>query len=158
MKEVRLVDVPGHSRIFSSSFSQHIDRACGIVFVVDSVDFMPQKEQIAQQLYEVLAHPLLSKRRMPVLLACNKVDCGAKAHTSEFIRKRLEKGIDQQRTTQASVTSEGGKIDALMSVPEPFTFANLAKAHGPSLSVVEISATGGDVKPVRDFITRILSI
>ena len=42
-------------------------------------------------LYEVLTHPAVRKRRVPVLLACNKADHGAKAHTVDFIRKRLEK-------------------------------------------------------------------
>jgi signal recognition particle receptor subunit beta len=34
---------------------------------------------------------------VPVLLACNKQDMGSKAHTLEFIRKRLERELDQVR-------------------------------------------------------------
>ncbi len=48
-----------------------------------------------RQLYDLLAHPAVAKRRLPVLLACNKMDMGAKAHTVHFIQKRLEKEIDQ---------------------------------------------------------------
>ena len=40
---------------------------------------------------EVLVHPIVRKRRIPVLIACNKSDEGAKAHTVEFVRKRLER-------------------------------------------------------------------
>jgi signal recognition particle receptor subunit beta len=50
-----------------------------------------------RQLYEVLSQPALARRRVPVLLACNKQDMGSKAHTLEFVRKRLEKEIDQAR-------------------------------------------------------------
>jgi signal recognition particle receptor subunit beta len=152
MEEVRVVDVPGHSRLFSSSFSQHVDRARGIVFLVDSVDFMSQKEQVAQQLYQVLAHPVVCRRRVPVLLACNKADCGAKAHTPDFIRKRLEKGIDQLRSTQRTLSTDKSKNDPFERVPEPFTFFTLARAHGTKLTVCELSALLGDVKPAQDFI------
>lgn len=48
-----------------------------------------------RQLYEVLSQPALARHRAPVLLACNKQDLGSKAHTVDFIRKRLEKEIDQ---------------------------------------------------------------
>jgi hypothetical protein len=40
---VRVVDVPGHARIAHRIFSEHVKRARGIVFLVDSVDFMGQK-------------------------------------------------------------------------------------------------------------------
>ena len=43
----------------------------------------------------MLSHPSVVARRLPVLLACNKADQGHKAHTLDFIRKRLEKEIDQ---------------------------------------------------------------
>ena len=36
-------------------------------------------------------HPTVRKRRIPVLIACNKSDEGPKAHTVEFVRKRLER-------------------------------------------------------------------
>lgn len=43
----------------------------------------------------MLSQPALAKRRAPVLLACNKQDLGSKAHSVDFIRKRLEKELDQ---------------------------------------------------------------
>ena len=51
-----------------------------------------------RQLYDLLSHPAVAKRKLPVLLACNKADQGTKAHTVEFVRKRLEKEIDQVRS------------------------------------------------------------
>jgi signal recognition particle receptor subunit beta len=42
-------------------------------------------------MYEVLSNPAFARYKVPVLLACNKGDLGAKAHTIEFVRKKLEK-------------------------------------------------------------------
>ena len=44
-----------------------------------------------RQLYEVLSHAAVARRRLPVLLAVNKTDQGAACHSVEFVRKRLEK-------------------------------------------------------------------
>ena len=57
----------------------------------------------------MLASRTISSRKVPVLLAANKVDCGAKAHSVEFIRKRLEKALDQLCVTRADVDAEGGE-------------------------------------------------
>ena len=144
---VRVVDVPGHPRV-RSRFEQYAERACGVVFVVDAVDFLPHKTEVAEQLYEarltawwcagtscqcsnaliyfqrfsclfwhascgapvllrplhrlvwrlrdgmqVLTYPAVYKRRLPLLLACNKADQGARAHTVDFLRRRLEREV-----------------------------------------------------------------
>lgn len=41
-------------------------------------------------LYEILTKASVVKKKIPVLLLCNKVD-KVTAHTTEFIRKQLEK-------------------------------------------------------------------
>ena len=46
---------------------------------------------LCRQLIEILNHPYVRKRRIPLVIACNKSDEGAKAHTVDFVRKRLEK-------------------------------------------------------------------
>ena len=68
-----------------------------------------QIAQVAEHLYDVLASRTIGSRRVPVLLAANKADCGAKAHSVEFIRKRLEKALDQLCMTRAEVDAEGGE-------------------------------------------------
>ncbi len=147
-----MVDIPGHPRMFSRLLSEHADRTRGIIFVVDSVDFMPQKEQIAEQLYDVLAHPVISGRRLPVLLACNKSDCGTKAHTMEFIRKRLEKAIDQLRSSRSAMSDDSKRNEVLGRADEAFSFAGLAKAHGARLSVTDLSALEGQIQSVQQFL------
>lgn len=46
-RPVQLVDVPGHPKI-RGRFRRYADQTRAIVFVVDSVDFMPQKTDIAE--------------------------------------------------------------------------------------------------------------
>jgi len=46
---------------------------------------------LCRQVLEILAHPAVRKRRVPMLIACNKSDEGAKAHTVDFVRKRVER-------------------------------------------------------------------
>lgn len=76
---------------------------------------------MAEQLYDVLASKAVSSRQMPVLLLANKADLGAKAHSVEFIRKRLEKALDQLRITRADVEAESGNVSMLpiVNVPAP---------------------------------------
>lgn len=159
-KPLRIVDVPGHPRISKGIFASHTDRAKGVVFVVDSVDFMVQKDQVrtaafcagrsasggycvvwrsraclaaecfddsaaslylqvAEQLYDVLASKAVSGRQMPVLLLANKADCGSKAHSVEFIRKRLEKALDQLCTTRADVEAESSNVSRSPDISAP---------------------------------------
>lgn len=44
-----------------------------------------------RQLLEVLSEPPIQKHHVPLMLACNKADEGARAHTVDFVRKRLER-------------------------------------------------------------------
>ncbi|KAK9828645.1 hypothetical protein WJX72_001279 [[Myrmecia] bisecta] len=155
-KSVQLVDIPGHPRV-RSKFEQYVDRASCIVFLVDSVDFMPQKTDVAEQLYEVLANATVRKRRLPVLLACNKADMGPKAHTVEFIRKRLEKEIDQLRSTRNAMgdgTRVSSEKDLLRDASEPFSFDALVKSKGPKVSSASLSAAAPDTVELERFIRR----
>lgn len=44
---MQLVDVPGHPRV-RGGFQAHVAAARGIVFVLDSVDFLPHKTETAE--------------------------------------------------------------------------------------------------------------
>lgn len=43
-----------------------------VLFVIDSVQFSKELRDVASILYDLLAHPLVRKYRLPVLIACNK--------------------------------------------------------------------------------------
>ncbi|EFN54587.1 hypothetical protein CHLNCDRAFT_59704 [Chlorella variabilis] len=157
-RPVRLVDIPGHPRV-RGQVERYAGGAAGVVFVVDSVDFMPRKTEAAEQLYEVLSQAGLARRRVPLLLACNKQDQGSKAHTLDFIRKRLEREIDQMRGTRGSlgdVGGGGGGGAAQLGVRgEPFTFESHARARGVRVTTATLSAVDkGGVAEVEAFIRR----
>jgi len=119
---------------------------------------IPCLSHICRQLFDILTHPVVAGRRLPILLACNKADAGPKAHTVDFIRKRLEKELDQMRSTRGALGGDGSATQAAsLGVPgEPFTFEGLAtKSKGPAVVCASASAVeaGGAVE-VEAFIRR----
>jgi signal recognition particle receptor subunit beta len=196
-RSVRVVDVPGHPRV-RSRFEQHADRACGVVFLLDAVDFLPHKTEVAEQLFEarrprappstppassarcpadaqqanagaaparpaaasggglaqVLTHPAVHRRRLPLLLACNKADQGARAHTVDFLRRRLERELEALRGTRGALAGDGGDAPGRPALAQPgqaFSFEALARTRGPRVSAAALSALQGDVASVTDF-------
>lgn len=132
-------------------FEDHAAATRGIIFVIDSAEFLSQKTDIAEQLYEVISNLTSARRKTPILLACNKSDLGAKAHTSDFIRKRIEKEVEQLRTTRKSL---GEGQDGAVGVPgEAFTFGALAKAQGIKVTAESVSALD-DLDDVASFIRQ----
>ncbi|KAI3988981.1 hypothetical protein MKX01_016552 [Papaver californicum] len=75
---VRVVDVPGHSRL-RPKLDEYLPQASGLIFVVDALDFLPNCRAAAE---------------VSGLIMCNKTD-KVNAHTKEFIKKQLEKEIDK---------------------------------------------------------------
>ena len=47
IRPVHLVDVPGHPKV-RNRFEGYVNDARGVVFIIDSVDFMGQKTAIAE--------------------------------------------------------------------------------------------------------------
>lgn len=47
IKPVHIVDVPGHPRL-KPKLEELLPQACGLVFVVDAMDFMPQLRGAAE--------------------------------------------------------------------------------------------------------------
>lgn len=157
-RPIHVVDIPGHPRL-RHVFDVHAPSARGVVFLVDSVDFMPKKAEVAEQLYDVLTHPVIAGRRLPVLLACNKADAGAKAHTVDFIRKRLEKEIDGMRSTRGALGGDGAASQAAALSSGSgglFTFEALATVgKGPIVTCAAVSAVdSGGISDVEAFLRR----
>ena len=101
---------------------------------------------------QVLSNPTVHNRRLPVLLACNKADLGAKAHTTDFVRKRLEKELEQLRTTRRTLGESAPESRSLTAAGETFTFEGLTKARGPKVSLAAASALTGDLGEVLQFL------
>jgi len=166
----RVVHTPGHGKLRREAMME-LARASAVVFVVDSSTFATDKRDVARYLFNILSSEDVQRRRVPILVACNKND-KLTAHPPEFIRKRLEKEIESIRETSASELPEiavtkaqkrsneirakkNKKLRALGQRPgETFTFDAFTKATKIPVSVGKTSATKIDVAAVRDFIIQ----
>ncbi|OIT33745.1 PREDICTED: signal recognition particle receptor subunit beta-like [Nicotiana attenuata] len=146
-RPVHIVDVPGHSRL-RLKLDEFLPQAAGIVFVVDSVEFLPNSRAAAEYLYEILTKATVVKKKIPVLLLCNKVD-KITAHTKEFIRKQLEKEIDKLRTSRTAVSEADISNEVTLGVPgEPFGFSQCYN----KVIVAEASGLTGEISQLEQFI------
>lgn len=147
IKAVHLVDVPGHSRL-RPKLDEYLPRAAGIVFVVDAVEFLPNCRAASEYLYDILTKASVVKRKIPLLILCNKVD-KVTAHTKEFIRKQLEKEIDKLRTSRTAVSDADISSEFTLGVPgEAFSFSQCIN----KVTVAEASALTGEILPLEQFI------
>ena len=156
-REVHVIDLPGHPRL-ESFFFKHVNAAKGVIFMIDSIEFMPNKEEIARQVYRLLSSPVIRGRGIPILMACNKADGGAKAHTVDFIRKRLEKDIQEIHASNYNLESIGSEKEQehnFLFEGDSFKFSDLAvkrKFHRPlTVTFAKISVLDGDLEAVKDF-------
>lgn len=160
-KRCHVIDLPGHPRL-QSFFHNHVTKAKGVVMVVDSMDFNASKDEAARHMYSLLTSPVIRGRGIPIVVACNKSDGGAKAHSVDFIRKRLEKLIYDMYmsdTGNSGLDSIGNEEERehniLTGSGETFTFSDLAKKrkyHRPlHVSFEKISVKENDIEAVREF-------
>ncbi|KAK3244608.1 hypothetical protein CYMTET_45785 [Cymbomonas tetramitiformis] len=146
---VHVVDLPGHPRL-RTEIDNYLPTTRALLVVIDSVDFLPTARNTAESIYELLAKPSVQKKRVPILVVCNKMD-RTSAHSIEFLRKRLEKEIEQYRTTRSALKdtkeSDVGGL-RLTKKNVPFSFAICTNP----IMFCGISVVNGDVSGVNDFI------
>jgi signal recognition particle receptor subunit beta len=157
-KQIRIMDLPGHPTLHESYLQSEVVNAKGVVVVIDSMDFNASKEEVARQMYRLLTSPVIRGRGVPVLVACNKQDGGAKAHSTDFIRKRLEKLIYELYVTDTGDSmkdTDAREHNILSASGDGFSFADLAvrrRFHRPlTVSFAKISVKEGDIDVVRRF-------
>uniref|UniRef100_A0A5B7C6T5 Signal recognition particle receptor subunit beta n=1 Tax=Davidia involucrata TaxID=16924 RepID=A0A5B7C6T5_DAVIN len=147
IKPVHIVDVPGHSRL-RPKLDEFLPRAAGIVFVVDALEFLPNCRAASEYLYDILTRASVVKKKIPVLILCNKVD-KVTAHTKEFIRKQLEKEIDKFRASRTAISAADVANEYTLGVPgEAFAFS---QCHN-KVTVAEASGLTGDISQLEQFI------
>ena len=109
-KEVNVIDIPGYGKIRKKFYGEFLQRAKAIVFFVDAVEFSTNRKDVADHLYnEILTDEGVRRNRVPILIACNKMDLAA-ASPASFIKKRLEQEIEMIRQTRDSIL-EDAKFD-----------------------------------------------
>lgn len=147
IKPVHLVDVPGHSRL-RPKLDEFLPQAAGIVFVVDALEFLPNCSAASEYLYDILTNSTVVKKKIPVLICCNKTD-KVTAHTKEFIRKQMEKEIDKLRASRSAVSEADVTNDFTLGIPgQAFSFS---QCHN-KVSVAEASGLTGEISQVEQFI------
>ncbi|KAK6920688.1 Signal recognition particle receptor, beta subunit [Dillenia turbinata] len=147
LNPVHLVDVPGHSRL-RPKLDDYLPQAAGLIFVVDALEFLPNCRAAAEYLYDILTKATVVKRKIPVLLLCNKTD-KVTAHTKEFIRKQLEKEIDKLKATRTAISDADIANEYTLGVAgEAFAFSQCYN----KVSVAESSALTGEISQVEQFI------
>ncbi|KAL1550851.1 signal recognition particle receptor subunit beta-like isoform X1 [Salvia divinorum] len=142
MKHVHVVDVPGHSRLLAK-LDEFLSRAAGIVFVVDSVEFLPHLRIASEYLYDILTNASVVKRKTPLLLLCNKID-RVTAHSMDFIRRQLEK---EMTVLSSADTSDEHTLGV---VGEAFAFS---QCHN-KVTTAEASGLTGDIYHLEQFISE----
>ncbi|XP_066356198.1 uncharacterized protein [Miscanthus floridulus] len=140
VKPVHVVDVPGHARLKP--------KAAGVVFVVDAQDFLSSMQAAAEYLYDILTKATVVKKKVPVLIFCNKTD-KVTAHSKEFIKKQLEKEINKLRESRNAISSADITDEVQLGVPgEAFNFSQCQN----KVVVAEGAGTTGNVLAVEQFI------
>ncbi|KAG9145383.1 hypothetical protein Leryth_008303 [Lithospermum erythrorhizon] len=147
IKPVHVVDVPGHSRL-RSKLDEFLPQSAAIVFVVDAVEFLPHCRAASEYLYDILTKASMIKRKIPLLLLCNKVD-KVTAHTKEFIRKQMEKEIDKLRASRTTVSAADIANEFTLGIEgEAFSFT---QCHN-KVVIAEASGLTGDISQLEQFI------
>ncbi|KAG6490815.1 hypothetical protein ZIOFF_052130 [Zingiber officinale] len=176
LNPVRLVDVPGHSRL-RPKLDEFLLYAAGVIFAVDSLDFLPNCRAAAEYLYDILTKSTVVKQRIPILILCNKAD-KVTAHSKEFIKKQLEKEIlsidlndwsteelwnllcfiilascDKLRASRSAISAADLTSEYTLGVPgEAFHFSHCRN----KVTVAEASGLTGEISQVEQFIRELV--
>ncbi|AQK52212.1 hypothetical protein Zm00014a_035809 [Zea mays] len=147
VKPVHIIDVPGHARL-KPKLDEVLPKAAAVVFVVDAQDFLSSMQAAAEYLYDILTKATVVKKKVPVLIFCNKTD-KVTAHSKEFIKKQLEKELNKLRESRNAVSSADISDEVQLGVPgEAFNFSQCQN----KVAVAEGAGLTGDVSAVEQFI------
>ncbi|KAL8142419.1 hypothetical protein V2J09_015451 [Rumex salicifolius] len=135
VRPVHIIDLPGDCIV--DGFLHKTD---GIVFVVDSTEISWNCHLVSKYLYEIITKAIVVKKKIPVLILCNKTDM-LTAHSKEFIARQLEKSINRLCMSRPDASDVRRK---------EFTFSN---CH-TQVTVSEASGLTGDIAQVEAFIRK----
>lgn len=140
---VHVIDCPGYDRLRIKQFDDHKPRSKAIIFAIDSLAFVSNNRDVAEFLYTVLSDPIVMKKKLPILIACNKQD-EPKAKSSKIISKQLEREINAIRETRAAAleSTDGSESrSVLLGNPnKDFSWTDLKN----SIEFVDCSAKSED--------------
>jgi len=149
----RVLDFPGHARL-RGLLPTYLKDCGNIIFVIDSANKDAKVlREVADLMYDVFSECIRINTEPRVLICCNKVDLGSDVMSTDTVKKRLEKELDNLKSTRHSMETEGedGMEIILGTEGAPFDFDNDA---GCDVEFCAISAKKGGValNPVVDFL------
>ncbi|CAG8522785.1 5510_t:CDS:2 [Paraglomus occultum] len=151
---VHIVDIPGHEKL-RFKFTEFIPIARGVVFLIDSATIGRSVRPVAEYLYDILANKHVIKRKIPVLIACNKKDL-LTSLPHEKIQVLLEDEIDQLRITRTASLDHrdsGDEIEFLGYENEKFKFEHLVN----KVEIVGCSVDKDEFNNIKEWITDVES-
>ncbi|MCO5554375.1 hypothetical protein L7F22_007905 [Adiantum nelumboides] len=131
-----------------AKLDDYLKEAGAILFLVDAADFMPNVRANAEYLYDILSKAWVVKYKIPILIVANKTD-KVTAHSTEFIRKQLEKEIDKLRVTRTAVLDADMTSEVSIGKDgEPFRFTHCMNR----VTVSDASVVTGKMTDIYQFI------
>ena len=152
-RPLRVLDYPGHVSL-RPGLAEALEQARKVVVFVDAT--ATQKRDViecAELLHNILSDPGVARARVPVLLACNKVD-NIRAQGVESLCKQLEIEMGLYRDTSGSLKAAGtgkevgGERMKLGEAGKPLRFAECPSP----VTKAGVSALKGRLKEVSDFL------
>lgn len=146
---ITLVDLPG-SPSLRFLLQKYAARCQGVLFVIDSVDFLPNVTLAAEHLLDILLLPDIAGPKIPILVACNKAE-RVTAHGVDFLRKRLEKEVEQLKSTRLSLVEDGMAKQLISGVGRTDKYFSFADCRN-KVEFAKVSVYKGDIALVQKFI------
>jgi signal recognition particle receptor subunit beta len=109
-RAVHLVDIPGHERV-RSRYQHYLPVTSCIIFMIDTIDFSSNVTQVGEYIFDLLTNSHVVKRKIPILVVCNKSDISV--HNKEFVKKELAAELNKIRATRTSQMHMAGQTDDL---------------------------------------------
>ncbi|WVZ13199.1 hypothetical protein V8G54_017729 [Vigna mungo] len=101
--------------------------------------------QIQGYLYDLLTKGSVVRKKIPVLILCNKTD-KVTAHTKEFIRRQMEK---EMYAFKSAISAADIANEFTLGVPgEPFSFTQCSN----KVTAADASGLTGEISQLEEFI------
>lgn len=98
---VPVVDFPGHPRLRTMLYSEYLEEAKEIIFLIDSSNVQNQAREAAEFIYDLFTNPLIDKV-MKFHVVCNKSDV-ANARPPARVKLTLQQELEKIKKTRKSL-------------------------------------------------------
>lgn len=155
----RYIDFPGH-KTQRPRLSSYYSQTRAIIFLVDICDIKSYKSA-GEYLFSLMTDPILLKKKIPLLIAFNKIDIQEKDSqdtedtNNEEVKKKLLEHLEKCRAGALAGISTLGSSDHISSVELGIRGQKFQFAHSPlPIQFANIAANSSQITPVLTFISK----